>query len=145
MPVNIRFTAALAVAVTGLTVGLITGSRNNIGAIESTVTPQQPLAKRLEDIHRALAIRPDQDIAWQRYTDALSRLNRSSRDLLQRVANGGAQDDGTERLLHALALGAAFAELEKNLSPGQIAQARFLTRDLAGDFICRGLAENLAR
>lgn len=149
MPVNIRFAGALAVAVTGLAAGLLTtGSHNNTrtnitsaGVPAPPVTMPRALTDRLDEIHRLLVIRPDQKDAWQRYANTLLQLNQESRHLLQRVANGEAQDDGTERVLHALALGAAFGELEKNLSPGQIAQARLLTRDLADGLICRGLAD----
>lgn len=153
MPVNIQFAGALAVAVTGLAAGLLTaGSHDNARMnIVSAGIPAPPVATpraltdRLDEIHRLLVIRPDQKDAWQRYAGTLLQLNRESRHLLQRVANGEAQDDGTERVLHALTLAAAFGELEKNLSAGQIAQARLLTQDLADGLICRGLADNQAR
>ncbi len=65
--------------------------------------------------------------------------------MLQRGANVEAQDDGTEPVLHALTLAAAFGELEWNLSLGQIGQARLLTQGLADGLICRGLADSQGR
>ena len=148
VPINVRLVAAFALAAGGLAIGFVTAGDGSEGFGVSSNAPitaapanaGRPLADRLAEIRQALAFRPDQDPAWRRYADVLLQLDRSRRDLERRVASGKAQDDGTERILHALALGAAIEDLAKSLSPEQVARARLLTDDLASAVICKGLA-----
>jgi len=151
MRINVRLTAALAVAAAGLAVGLATGddASGGFGTIHpppatasSDAGTPEALSDRLAEIRRSLAIRPNQETAWQDYADAMRYLDQATQDFDQRRADGGAQDDEMERSRHALLLGAAIGNLQKSLSPDQFSRARRLTEDLASSVTCVGLRGN---
>jgi len=149
MRIKVGLAVALALAAAGLAAGLATGNDASGGfgtirppaatASNNGVAPEA-LSDRLAEIRRSLAIRPDQEAAWQDYVDAMRYLDQATHDFEQRQAEGGAQqDDQMERSRHALLLGAAIGDLQKNLSPDQFARARRLTEDLASSVTCVGL------
>lgn len=94
--------------------------------------PTESVADKLEEMHRKLAIRPEQEAAWHRYADAIGELDRSSQVIAERQPA-----DATQRLMHALALNAAVTDLQSKLTGPQVDQARLLTDRMSVAFICK--------
>jgi len=148
MRIKVGLAVALALAAAGLAAGLATGNDASGGfgtirppaatASNNGVAPEA-LSDRLAEIRRSLAIRPEQEAAWQDYANAMRYLDQATHDFEQRQADGDTQDDEMERSRHALLLGAAIGDLQKSLSPDQFARARRLTEDLASSVTCAGL------
>jgi hypothetical protein len=147
--VNLRFTAAGALAILGIVAGVVIGHRGSdaSGAVRivpvaatSDAAPQRTVEAWLVEIRQRLAIRPDQATAWQRYANAMTNLDESRLELERQVANGEARDIAAERARHAMLLTTALNELEDHLLPQQQTDVRLLTQVLADTVICRELA-----
>jgi hypothetical protein len=148
-----RFIAAATIALAGLGLGIAGGLRNPAEATlrepasapargaSPAVTPED-LGAQLADIRKTLNISPQQDAAWQRYATTMTTLEQQRRDFDARVARGEAKDDGTEYWRHQFAIADAINDLMSTLTPAQVERARPLTRLLAANSICRGLAQD---
>ena len=146
---NLRIVAASTVAALGLAVGFVASDQGGDGFGVIRAAPHadgvvataaaQDLRERLSSMRRELAIRPEQDLVWRRYAEAMVTLDHATRDFEQRVVRGAEQDDGSERARHAFILTAALTDLKDGVSAEQFARARPLAEDLAGTLICKGL------
>lgn len=150
MIIDLRLAAAFAIAAAGLGAAFAAGEHGSGGfgtirapavavAAPGDAAMSKDLSDRLAEIRQSLAIRPDQEPAWRDYAEAMRHLDRATKDFEQRQANADALDVDKERSRHALLLGAAIGDLQRNLSPDQFARARRLAEDLASVVTCAAL------
>lgn len=141
--------AVFALAAIGLAAAL--GGGDQGGASFGTVRPAPDaspgpagavavsVGDQLAALRRALAIRPEQEVAWRRYAATMLDLDRESRALERRVGRQEAEADTAERGRHALTLSAALVELQDSVSADQFARARRESDALSAAVICKAV------
>jgi hypothetical protein len=147
--VNRAFGLGCVIAGIGIAGGIAAGHRDSqtygnvlivTDAAAVGTVPQPSTEGWLGDLRRDLAIRPDQEPAWQAYADTMMLLEASRIELERRGTNASSGDIEAERARHAMVLANALDELAHHLSLEQQTKARLLTRILSETVICRQLA-----
>lgn len=99
---------------------------------------REALVVQLDHLARSAALTPSQQPVWRAFTDAMLRLEEATAAFeTNRSASPAAREN--ERARHTLLLGAALADLDEGLSPGQMSIVRRSIDTLAPGLICRGL------
>lgn len=109
------------------------------GSADDSRRAAEPLSDKLDTVYRTIGVRPDQEVAWRHFAEAMMELERLTRAYEQRVASGKTIDKTAERARHAMIYAAGMNEIDSKFSLGQVVVIRKLASRAARSALCRSL------